>query len=579
MATRIEIYTKRLSALKTEMQHYQPHWRDLFTYIKPRSHRFLAYERWKAGNTRNTNIINNTATKASQTLSAGFMSGVTNPARLWFLLKTPFPEINERHEAKLWLDTARKRVAEVLLKSNLYSTLPTVYDELGIVGMGAMEEMEDDESVVRFYHYPVGSYFLAYDERGKLSAVYRELTMTVDQLISRFGISNVSQSVASLYNSNELDKLIEVVRVVERNPDHNQRKMPAKFKRFRSVWFEKGNNENKFLSESGFDEMPVIVPRWEVMGEETYASSCPGMVALGDIMALQVEERRKSQLIDKSTNPPLQVPGSLKRKQVDQLPGGLTYVDISSGQEGIRTLYDTDLRGLQPLTQDIAMVERRIDTAFFKDLFLMISDIERSGVTAFEIAQKEQEKLLALGPVYLRINDELLDSLIERTFNIMRRRSEPYWKGLANGEPLLPKPPAALMNVPIQIEYVSTLSQAMKSVGVQGVERWLTFVGNSGQAFPSMLDIVNPDAVGRNYAEMLGVASEMLNAPEVVEKLRSDREQRAQMQEGMAMAEQGAAAAKDLSAANLGDNNALAQMLGRMGQPGTTTTPAATFGA
>ncbi len=74
-------------------------------------------------------------------------------------------------------------------------------------------------------------------------------------------------------------------------------------------------------------------------GEDAYGSNCPGMTALGQVKALQLEQKRKSQLIDKATNPPLVGPSSLKQQRISQLPGAVTYLDQLTGQDGLKPLY------------------------------------------------------------------------------------------------------------------------------------------------------------------------------------------------------------------------------------------------
>jgi hypothetical protein len=66
---------------------------------------------------------------------------------------------------------------------------------------------------------------------------------------------------------------------------------------------------------------------------------------------------------------------------------------------------------LNALTADIGDVRQRINASFYTDLFLMISQSEEQGgspVTAREIAERHEEKLLMLGPVLERLHDELL---------------------------------------------------------------------------------------------------------------------------------------------------------------------------
>lgn len=63
------------------------------------------------------------------------------------------------------------------------------------------------------------------------------------------------------------------------------------------------------------------------------------MLALGPVKALQLLQKRKSQLIDKATNPPMVAPTSLKNQRASLLPGDITYIDQITGQDGFRPAY------------------------------------------------------------------------------------------------------------------------------------------------------------------------------------------------------------------------------------------------
>ena len=137
--------------------------------------------------------------------------------------------------------------------------------------------------------------------------------------------------------------------------------------------FNKANS--KKANTAGFRRFPALCPRWTVSGGDIYGHS-PGMEALGDIKQLQHEQLRKAQGIDYKTNPPLQVPTSLKYRDVDRLPGGIVYNDTAGSQAGIRPLYEVQL-DLNHLLQDIQDVRGRIRSTFYADLFLMLSNQQK----------------------------------------------------------------------------------------------------------------------------------------------------------------------------------------------------------
>ena len=565
MAELRDFLQQNLSGMKTERSTFDPHWRDISDFIMPRTSRFFASDR-NRGNLRNTKINDSTATMALRTLQAGLISGVTNPARPWIQMRTTDPDLNKWRGTRIYLDIVRDAMSEIFLKSNLYTTLPNSYSNLGGYGTDCFDLEEDEVSVVRCYSWPIGSYYLAADHRLSVDTAYREFQMTCVQMVRKFGLDNVSDGCRDCYQRGNYTAWFTVYHAVEQNPDFIPGGMDPRNMQYRSIYWERGSIPEKYLRQSGYHTKPFIASRWQLTGEDIYGSS-PGMDALGDVMALQLEQRRKVSVIDKHVNPPTQAPVSLERKGVSNVPGGVTYVDAMQNGQPITPTYQTQLSGMQYLLQDIGETQGRINTAFYRDLFLMLANsAQDSKRTAYEVARLEEEKLLALGPVYMRLNDELLDPLTTRTMQIMVDRSRPYWEGKLNGSPIIPPPPPELAGADIQFEYISTMSQAMKSVGVNAIERTMTFAGNLAQAFPDILDNISGDRAVRTYADINGTPADMMVDEKQVEQVRAQRAKQAQMQQSMAMAQQGADAANKLANAPLSDNNALSQLLGRMQQ-------------
>lgn len=550
MDDRRQQFDRRLSALRSERSSFVDHWRDLNDYILPRTGRFFVTDRNK-GNQQNTRIIDNTATFAANTLSSGMMAGITNPARPWFQLRTQDPDLNKFQPVKEWLDLARDRMSELFLSSNLYTVLPGAYSNLGVFGTDAFALLEDHESGIRCYPYPVGSYMLGSSFRGVIDTCYREFQMTAAQIVEQFGKANCSTQVVQALSSNK-DTWFDVIHAVEPNTAWDDGKLESKFKRFRSVYYEKGSNDGKFLREAGFDEFPILAPRWAVTGEDIYGRS-PGMDALGDIKSIQLENKKKIQAIEKGINPPTTAPSSLKNGMISTLPGGVTFVDVHQGQQGLQPVYQIHPQWLQFLTEDIRECQARIKKAFYEDLFLMIANDTRSNITAQEIIARNEEKMLVLGPVLTRLNDELLDPLIDRTFSIMLRND------------MLPPAPAELQGMDISVEYISIMAQAMKMSGISGIEHLAQFTGAMAGAFPEVLDGFDADEAVNSMASMLGVPPKLVRDEKQREALRVQRAQQAKAQQAMEFAQQGAQTAQTLADTQVTEPSALSQMMQMMG--------------
>ncbi|WP_085046690.1 portal protein [Cronobacter sakazakii] len=546
-----EQLTKQLAQLEQERTTFEPHWRELSDFIIPRGSRFLTSEANRADR-RNTKIVDPTATMANRTLSSGMMSGITSPARPWFKLATPDPEMMDYGPVKLWLETVQNRMNDMFNKSNLYQSLPIIYSSLGTFGTGALAVLEDDEDVIRTMPFPVGSYYIANSPRLSVDTCFRKFSMTVRQLVREFGLNNVSSSTKSAFENGTYEKWVDVVHAVYPNMNRETGKMNAKNKAFRSVYFEVGGDNDKVLRESGYDEFPIMAPRWEVNGEDVYGSSCPGMIALGLVKALQLEQRRKAQQIDKQTNPPMIGPTSLKTQRVSLLPGDITYVDQVTGAEGLRPAYMVN-PNLGDLLGDIQDTRQLINSAYFVDLFMMLQNVNTRSMPVEAVIEMKEEKLLMLGPVLERLNDEFLDPLIDRAFSMMARKN------------MLPPPPDVMQGMPLRIEYISVMAQAQKAIGLSSLERFVGFVGNLASAKPEALDKLDVDQAIDNYAVMSGVSPTVVVPQEQAQQTRNDRAQQQQqamaLQTGMA-AVQGA---KTLSEAKTADPNLLTALAGAAG--------------
>src|SRR5574340_1104145 len=143
METLRDFQLQRFNELKAQQSGYLPYWRDLSDYVDPTTSRYLATDRNRnTRNLRNPKVVNGRATLARETLIHGLMSGVTNPARPWFQFRAQDPDLNKYRAVKVYLDTVRQRMAEVFLKSNLYTTLPLIYSGISTHATAAFEIMD-----------------------------------------------------------------------------------------------------------------------------------------------------------------------------------------------------------------------------------------------------------------------------------------------------------------------------------------------------------------------------------------------------------------------------------------------------
>ncbi|MDS0905934.1 portal protein [Morganella morganii] len=540
---------KQLSQLKAERLSFEPHWRELSDFTRPRSTRFTASE-VNRGDRRNSKIIDPAAVMAARTLSSGMMSGITSPARPWFRLATPDRDLMDYGPVKLWLETVEQRMNEVFNRSNLYQSLPLMYEDLGTFATGAMAVVADPQRVIRTVPFPTGSFYIANGADLSVDTAVREFSMTVRQVITEFGTDAASDTVKSQWNSGQYGQWVNVVHAVYPNLDRQTGKLEAKHKAYKSVYYEANSTDDKLLRESGYDEFPIMAPRWEVNGEDVYGSSCPGMVALGSVKALQLLQRRKAQMIDKITNPPLQAPASIKSQRISTIPGGINYLPMADVNNQIKPLFQIPANGTNGLLEDIQDTRQIIDHAYFVDLFRMMQTVNTRSMPVEAVAEMREEKLLMLGPVLQRLDSELLDKLINRTFSVMAENN------------LLPVPPDEMQGMQLKVEYISVMAQAQKAIGVSSIERFIGFTSGIGQFKPDALDKINVDETIDAYAASIGVPPSVVATNEQVAKIRENRAQQQAMAQQMQMAQAAVGGAQALGNTPMDDNSALAALAG-----------------
>ena len=549
----------RWGQLKTERMTWFAHWAEITQYILPRNGRYFIQDR-NRGVKRHNNIFDNTGTKALNTLAAGMMAGMTSPARPWFRLATADPDMMKAGPAKIWLDDTTRIILDIFQKGNTYRSLHSTYKELGAFGTAASIVLDDYHDVMRHYSLTAGEYCVASDWRGNICTIYREFQKTVAEVVKEFGKENCSNTVQRMFDSNQLDQWVTLIHAIEPREDRDVTRPDAMNMVWRSVYWEQGSDSTKPLRESGYKKFPALVPRWDVAGGDVYGNS-PGMEALGDIKQLQQEQLRKSQGIDYMTKPPLQMPTSMKNREVDGMPGGISYFD-NTGQPGTRNLFQVQL-DLNHLLADIQDVRGRINSSFYADLFLMLANQTDSRMTATEVAERHEEKMLMLGPVLERLNDELLSPLVNTTFD----------RAMAAG--ILPPPPPELHGTELNVEFVSMLAQAQRAIGTNSIDRFVTSMGALAQVKPEVLDKFDPDTWADVYSDMLGVDPQLVVADAKVALIRKQRAQAQQAAQQAAINNQRAQTAQSLAQVPTqgGQSNAASDMLNQFsgyGSPSPT---------
>lgn len=544
-----------MAGMRMKRNPWMYHWRELADYILPRRYRWLIQaNQANRGSPINYNIKDSTGTIAARVLASGMMAGITSPTRPWFKLK--IQGFEDDQQVAIWLAECERRLMTFFAESNFYTAMAVMYFDLVVFGTALVIIYEDFDNVIHCFNPALGEYFLELNDKFEVDTIGREFTMTASQIVSKFGLDNVSEDVKQSVNAptqaarSTQEKLI--MHVIEPHKGFTDL-LPQLFK-YREIYWEAGSARDKILQIKGFHEFPAVPPRWNVTGNNPYGDSV-GMDALGDIKQLQQETIRKAQAIDKMVNPPMLADVQLKNQPASLLPGGVTYIaGMASGREGMKPIYQV-MPPVGEMMQDIREIQSRIKITFHNDLFTGITDLQTVR-TATEIDARREEKLVLLGPV------------LERILTALRMAVDRTW-GIGTRGGLMPPPPASIRSAPthIEVDYISMLALAQRGLATAAIEKAYGFAGNLVGIFPEIKAKFDIYETIDEYADALGVSPKLIVPTKDARAAVKAEADAAKAKEDAAMMLQGggqlATAGKTLSETEVGGGaNALDRILG-----------------
>lgn len=551
---------KRWNSMKAE---WNSSWRssckDLSTYINQKRGWFDEGMANRGKMIDHKTLMDNHATQACKTLASGLLSGMTSPSRPWFRLTVDDVTLDNVPGVRAWLDEVQKRMSKVIEGANLYSAFYSAYEELGQFGTSCFMIVEDFESIIRARSYTVGECFISIDAKGRVNGFSRSFWMTVGQMVKEFSLESCSSAVQAMFiNNTGVDNWIKIRHLIEENDSRIQGMSDTKNKKFRSLYWEESEGSESYLAVRGFDRFPCIATRWEVSTTDQIYGFGPGWYALGNVKQLQKTTTDKLIAQEKIHNPPMQQDASVEGHS-NFLPGGVTKTSGNTPNSGVRPAYQIN-PNLESFLEVIRSLHDSIDRDFFVNLFMMLMNVNTTNMTATEVAERQQEKIMMMGPVLYRLQEELLDPTMELIYGIM----------LDNG--LIPPPPEEVAGMALRVKYVSILAQAQQALGVEQINRVVGFVMNAAPVFPRAANVIDIEEAVREVANLEGISARLVRDKATIAAIDEQQQEQelmaAQAQQAGAVA--GIAESASKTTKNLSDSkddkgsSALDKLVGMM---------------
>lgn len=503
---------KRFGSLENQRQTWESHWQEIADYVVPRKADVTKVR--SPGDKRSELIFDGTAIHAAELLSASLHGMLTNASTSWFSLSFGDRELDGDDEAREWLQSVEDVMYNSFNRSNFQEQIHELYHDLITFGTAVMFVEADEDFSLRFSTRHISECYLSEDQNGRVDTVYRKFKMPARAVMARFGAENVSPKMLKKADTDPY-QMMTLIHAVYKRDERDVTKVDSQNKPIASVYLDP--EEKIIISEGGFDEFPYMAPRFLKSSFEIGYGRSPSMTALADIKMLNKMSEVTIRAAQKQVDPPLLVPDDGFILPVRTVPGGLNFYR-SGTRDRIEPL---NIGANNPLGLNMEEQRRQaIRAAFYVDQLILGQGPQ---MTATEVVQRTEEKMRLLGPVMGRMQAELLQPLISRTYNILARN-----KAFAPA-------PEFMRDRNIEIEYVSPLAKAQRQGDIQALTRLLELMMPLTQLDPSIMDYIDTDGVSKHIIKVLGIPATAIKGDQQV---TLERQQRAQAQQAQAQQQQ-----------------------------------------
>lgn len=504
---------RRFNQLKSRRAALEDFWRQCFDYTYP-----LRGAGFAVGGTagpipeatlqayaksQTARIYDPTGTDCTRILASALVSGTVPSNSRWVGMT---PDGVQDDEADEWSDEA----ADLMWKNIHGSNFDMVVYEcmVDIVGAGwfAMFVDQLEEGGYQFEQWPLSNCWLAASKpAGAIDTVYRAVPMSAEQAVNTYGETMVSDQVREKAKKTPDEQVEFVQAIYPRAGPHGYRSETLPFA---SCHIEIG--VNKIVRESGYHEMPVIVPRWMLVPGSVYPVG-PVFDALPHIRSLNKIKEMDFASMDLAIAGMwiAEDDGVLNPRTVKVGPRKIIVANSVDSMKALKSGAD-----FQIATMKADELQREIRRMMMAD---QLQPQDKPQMTATEVQVRVELIRQLLGPIYGRLQAEFLQPLVKRCF------------GLAYRAGVFGVPPDSLRRRSLTVSYSNPLARSQKLVDVAAMDRYETTLAQEAAIKgEDVLDNYDWDQAARERAELLGVPAKLI--PDEADMQRAREERASQMQ-------------------------------------------------
>lgn len=516
--------------MDTDRSPWKAAWRDISFYVRPngvdpdlRDADGVLYR-----DRERPTVYDHTALEALTDLAGGLHSFLTNPTDRWFSL-TISPEeayaerLTRDREVGIYLEQASDAIFRqyASAETSVNSRLHQGYLDVGSYGTGILMQVWDSRiGRLKFTYAHLPNALIGESTGEDVDTVFYRWIKTSRQLKQEFGEERLMRDAPKLYkdlvNDTDGTNRHTIWYVVMPRQEKGSRIgfAPAGKKAFVEAWLIDKTAE--VMEGPGFDAFPYHVFRWLKMSDSPYGYG-PAVKCLPTIRMLQAMQKSLLEAARLAVRPPVILPNDSY-----MLPLLLGENDVNYREPGAEDPFVfSELGRNLPYGMEFIQMEReKILKAFHADwIQLGKTNVE---MTAYETAERRDEKLRLIAPVLGRLTEELLHDMVSRSYFLLQR----------NGK--LPDPPEAIRGRRLHVQFNSPAARAQMATRGTDILRLLQEASLIAQFDPQAMMAIDTEQVLRELVHLRGVSPRFLKSPE---QLQQEKEQAAQAQQAQSLME------------------------------------------
>lgn len=430
-------YIKDLGKLENNRKPLESVWQTIMEMIDP-ANAFIT-KKYAAKKVWNEKIYSTTAQRALPKFVAALQSTVTPNNQRWHRFTAPLNRLKDNQKVTSWLEKLTDAVFEMRYRPNagFNKAIIKTWRGYGKLGLGVMFVDEDkDGDGATYESVNIKDFYPVLYKDGTIKTCFRKVIKSgweVCETLKNKGIEPEKVIPSEVWSKIKANKFCELSLIhvvckltkeeIDKYKDVLERpdgtKIVTKY-RYKSYLILNDMNKPAVLDSGKFFTCPYMFTRYQELDYDIYSNS-PSLEALPDIKMLQRVRKSTIEAAEKAVDPPLLARNDAAFGGLMPVAGAIMAGTLDSeGRELLKPLQTGDNTRLGVEMEEL--VNKGIEDFYLVPLYMMY--YQEGKMTATEINQRASERAMIMSINVFPIENELLDPMVARELDIMKRQGK-----------------------------------------------------------------------------------------------------------------------------------------------------------